>query len=166
MGLTRSTIADGTGSSGPSTTVLAIASGGGHWIQLLRLQPAFDGCHVVFASTRPSDRDNVADSDFTVVPNANRHTKVAAVWSALHVTLLVIRKRPDVVVTTGALPGYFAVRAARLVRARTIWVDSVANAEILSLSGRHAGPHVDLWVTQWEHLATPEGPLCFGTVFG
>ena len=46
-----------------------------------------------------------------------------------------MRLRPDVVITTGAAPGYFAVRIGKLLGARVVWVDSIANAEELSLSG-------------------------------
>ena len=146
--------------------VLAIASGGGHWIQLLRMRPAWEGCEVVYASTRPSDREDVAGAPFRVVPDANRWVKWRALWCAVRVGALVIAQRPDTVVTTGALPGYFAVVTGRLIRARTVWVDSVANVDELSMSGRWAGPHADVWLTQWSHLSTPDGPTYRGTVFG
>ena len=42
---------------------------------------------------------------------------------------LLLRHRPDVIVTTGAAPGYFALRFGKLLGARTIWIDSMANAE-------------------------------------
>ena len=77
---------------------------------------------------------------------------------------MLLRERPDVVVSTGAAPGFLALRLGKLLRARTIWVDSIANAEELSLSGRRIGPHADLWLTQWEPLARPEGPLYRGAV--
>ena len=47
---------------------------------------------------------------------------------------------------------------------RTVWVDSVANAEELSMSGQKAGGCVDLWLTQWPHLAGDDGPRCYGNV--
>ena len=74
------------------------------------------------------------------------------------------RVRPDAVITTGAAPGYFALRLGRLFGARTIWIDSMANAEELSLSGQKARRHADLWLTQWEHLAKPDGPQFLGSV--
>jgi hypothetical protein len=72
--------------------------------------------------------------------------------------------RPDVIVTTGAAPGYFAVRFGRLLGTRTVWVDSIANAEELSMSGRMAGKHASLWLTQWPHLAQGGGPEYRGSV--
>ena len=34
--------------------IMAIASGGGHWVQLMRLRPAFDGMNVFYVSMDPS----------------------------------------------------------------------------------------------------------------
>ncbi|MCI5150914.1 MAG: UDP-N-acetylglucosamine--LPS N-acetylglucosamine transferase, partial [Candidatus Electrothrix sp. MAN1_4] len=48
--------------------------------------------------------------------------------------------------------------------ARTIWIDSIANSDKLSMSGQKVGKYADLWLTQWEHLARPEGPHYHGTV--
>jgi hypothetical protein len=69
-----------------------------------------------------------------------------------------------VIITTGAAPGYFALRVGKLFGARTIWIDSMANAETLSKSGQEVGKYADLWLTQWEHLARPQGPHYLGAV--
>ena len=61
-------------------------------------------------------------------------------------------------------PLRFGIWLGRLIGARTIWIDSVANAEVLSLAGRKIGPLTDLWLTQWPHLATKNGPLFHGSV--
>jgi len=60
--------------------------------------------------------------------------------------------------------GYFALRFGKLFGARTIWIDSMANAEELSKSGKEVGRYADLWLTQWEHLASSEGPRFIGAV--
>ncbi|MBA7545310.1 hypothetical protein ES705_37676 [subsurface metagenome] len=39
--------------------VLAIASAGGHWIELLRIRPAFSAFHVVFVSTNKGNAHEV-----------------------------------------------------------------------------------------------------------
>ncbi|MEM1346841.1 MAG: UDP-N-acetylglucosamine--LPS N-acetylglucosamine transferase, partial [Pseudomonadota bacterium] len=66
---------------------------------------------------------------------------------------IVLTTRPHAVVSTGASLGDFAFRLGRLIGARTIWIDSIANAEELSLSGRKIGRHADVWLTQWPELA-------------
>ena len=144
--------------------VLAIASGGGHWVQLLRLRPAFADCDVTFATVKEGYRSDVGDERFIVVADCNRSHKLKVVWCAFAVIALLARERPDVVVTTGAALGYFAVRFGRWFGARTVWVDSVANAEELSLSGAMAGRYAHLWLTQWPHLARAGGPAFMGSV--
>jgi UDP-N-acetylglucosamine:LPS N-acetylglucosamine transferase len=87
------------------------------------------------------------------VIDANRREKLKLARSAAAIAWVLLRERPDVVISTGAAPGYLALRLARLVRARTVWVDSVANVEELSLSGKLASATADLCLTQWPHLA-------------
>lgn len=145
--------------------MLAISSGGGHWVQLLRLRPAFEDCQVTFATVSASYRSDLpAGTRFRTVPDASMWNKGRLLLCALRVLWLLLRERPDVIVSTGAAPGYFAVRIGGFLRARTIWIDSMANAEQLSLSGREAGKHVDHWLTQWPHLAAKNGPYYFGSV--
>ncbi|MFA9478198.1 UDP-N-acetylglucosamine--LPS N-acetylglucosamine transferase [Phycisphaerales bacterium AB-hyl4] len=144
--------------------VLAVASGGGHWVQLKRLWQAFDGHEVTVVTTHAGYGDEVRCKRFRTVTDANMDTKLSLVRLAWQMAWIVFRERPDVVISTGAAPGYFAIRFGKLIRARTIWVDSLANAEKLSLSGLKVGPHADLWLTQWEHLAQQGGPYYYGSV--
>ena len=156
-----------------SPKVLAIASSGGHFVQLLRLMPAFEGCELTLASTDPALASEVAAQAgrlgmpvpaFRVVTEANRWQKAKLLKSLLGITRLVVGLRPDVVITTGAAPGFFALRLGGMLGARTVWLDSIANAEELSLSGEKAGKHANLWLTQWPDLARPDGPRYEGAV--
>ena len=79
-------------------------------------------------------------------------------------TVAIVRARPQIVISTGAAPGLAALFLGRLVGARTIWLDSIANAEKLSMSGKLARHAADLWLTQWPHLAKPSGPQFRGAV--
>ncbi|GHD56396.1 hypothetical protein [Jeongeupia chitinilytica] len=144
---------------------MAIASGGGHWVELRRIFPAFAGADAVFASVHAHLRADVpVGSRYYTVRDATRWDKWGLVVLLCQVLWLLLRERPDVIVTTGAAPGYFALRFAKLIGARTIWLDSIANVDELSLSGRKIGRHADLWLTQWPHLASPQGPQYFGAV--
>jgi UDP-N-acetylglucosamine:LPS N-acetylglucosamine transferase len=147
-----------------SRKVLAIASGGGHWIQLLRLMPAFEGHRVTFITVNKSYRSDVPGQPFRVVNDATRWNKFTLLWSALKILAAIIVERPDVIVSTGAAPGYMAIRLGKWLGARTVWLDSIANVGTLSLSGKKIGPHADLWLTQWPHLACPAGPQFRGSV--
>jgi UDP-N-acetylglucosamine:LPS N-acetylglucosamine transferase len=144
--------------------VLAISSGGGHWVQLLRLRAAFDGCAVTYACVRASYQMDVPGQQFVTYTDATRWDRWRFLNMLFQLAWLVFRLRPDVVISTGAAPGYVAIRLGRLIGARTIWIDSIANAEELSLSGAKIGKHADLWLTQWPHLARQQGPIYRGSV--
>ncbi len=144
--------------------VLAIASGGGHWVQLLRLRPTLDAHDAAFATVRADYAVDVAGRRFYTVPDATRWSRLALLRCALAVAWVVLRERPDVVISTGAAPGYFALRLGRWIGARTVWIDSIANVEQISRAGELARPHADLWLTQWPHLAREGGPRFAGAV--
>ena len=143
-----------------------MSSGGGHWVQLLRLKDAFKGCDVTYATVLESSRGDVAGlgARFSVLPDATRWNKFRLIWLLVRIVLLMVRERPDVVVTTGAAPGYLSLVVGRLMGRRTCWIDSIANVEELSMSGRKARRWADLWLTQWRHLARAGGPEWFGNV--
>jgi len=144
--------------------VLAVSSSGGHWVQLCRILPAFGDFEVVFVSVIESYREQMPESRFYLVNDATRWNKCGLIMLAIRIAWIVAKEKPDVVVSTGAAPGYFAVLFGHLCRAKTIWLDSIANIEQLSMSGSWIGRHADLWLTQWPHLAKIEGPYYGGSV--
>lgn len=156
-----------TSAPAPSTRpprVLLVASGGGHWVQLLRLRPAFDGCETSYVCVRPDYRVDVPGCRFFAVNDATRWNKFGLLLLAFRILVVVLRVRPDVVVSTGAAPGYFALRFGKMLGARTVWLDSIANVEQLSMTGTLVRRYADRWLTQWPHLAAPGGPEFEGAV--
>lgn len=147
--------------------MMAVASGGGHFVQLTRLRPAFAGAALRYVTTLRGYEAQVSPDPVHVVRDANRHDKPGLIVMSLQIAWLIVRYRPQVIVSTGAAPGYVAIRLGRLLGARTCWVDSIANAEELSMSGRRLRGRCDLWLTQWQHLAEPAGgPAWSGSVLG
>jgi exopolysaccharide biosynthesis glucuronosyltransferase PssD len=144
--------------------IMLVASSGGHWVQLNRLLPAFDGCELTFMTTEAKYLTTVGSNRFIVVPDASRWDKLKLIWLACIVLKHILFIRPAVVVSTGAAPGFLAIYFAKKLGVKTIWLDSIANVDKLSLSGKKAGKYADLWLTQWEELATPDGPQYVGAV--
>ena len=143
---------------------MAVASSGGHWMQLCHIAPALAGHDVTWVTTHPGYRKQAPPGQFRAVRDASMWDKAGLVVMLGQITKLVMTLRPHVIVSTGAAPGYFAVRVGHTIGARSIWLDSIANAEELSLSGQRIRRYADLWLTQWEHLAKPEGPQWRGAV--
>ena len=144
--------------------VVAIASGGGHWVQLCRLRPLLDEFDVRYVSVDRSYANDVGAERLYLVRDASRWTKLGLAVLALQMLWIMIRLRPDAVLSTGAATGFFGLLFGKMLGARTVWIDSLANVEKVSLSGRLVRRFADLWLTQWPHLARPEGPQYAGAV--
>lgn len=144
--------------------ILAVASAGGHWIQLLRLRPAFEGYEVVFASTNKSNFSDVEKHDFYAFKDAHRK----AFWNFFvmwfQIFFMLRKVRPTVIITTGSAPGLMTLAIGRLFSTKNVWIDSIANVEKLSTSGKFARNFADLYLTQWEQLAKPGGPIFKGSI--
>ena len=144
--------------------VLAIASSGGHWVQLMRLRPAFEGCDMVYVTAQSNPREDLGGAKLYRIIDANRWNKGRLARLAPRVLWLLLKERPDVIVSTGAAPGALAVIFGRLIGARTLWVDSIANAERLSMSGKLVRKWATLTLSQWPDVAAAEGVAYRGAV--
>lgn len=133
--------------------ILAVASAGGHWVQLGRLSEAFAGSDTLYVTTVAGEIAPSGDRPVAKISDASRNEPWRVVIASLQLALLMLRFRPQAVITTGAAPGYVALRLAKLRGCRTVWLDSIANAEEISMSARLARPYADLWLTQWEELS-------------
>jgi len=145
--------------------VLAVASGGGHWLEMRRLYPAFENLDVAFVSVHPAYAEQVPDHRFYVIRDVTRWDRWGLIVLTAQLLRIILIERPSVVITTGSAPGLFALTIAKLVlRARTMWIDSIANCEQLSSSGMRARHIADVWLTQWPLLQRPNGPFYWGAV--
>lgn len=134
--------------------VLAIASGGGHFVQLMRLAAAWQGHHIAIATVDPATRLLAGDAPFYTFRDVSRADWWRIPLAALDIAIILLRVRPQVIITTAALPGLIAAALARPFGVRNLWVDSIANSETLSGSGGQAERLCQQVVTQWPHLAT------------
>lgn len=144
--------------------VLAVSSGGGHWVQLRRLLPAMEMHELVYVTTHAGYESEARPFRLYVVNDASRDSKLKLLLLVVRLLYILLRERPQVIVSTGAAPGYVALRLGRMMGARTVWIDSIANVDEMSLAGKLAKPYADLWLTQWPHLASSDGPTYGGGV--
>ena len=148
--------------------VLAVSSGGGHWTQLTRLAPAFEGHPVLWASVHADGLPPplaLPGARYRRLRDATRWDRWGLVVLGGQLLQLMWRERPALVVSTGAAPGLIALAWGRLFGARTVWIDSVANVDELSGCGRWARRVAHEWLTQWPHLAQAGGPAYRGSVW-
>lgn len=143
--------------------IVAVASGGGHFVQLKRIMSSFNESDIQFLSTidKPVLPDGVA---YGKIPDCSLSSKMSLIpcFFILFYKLMIIR--PKVIISTGAAPGFIALFVGKVFGAKTIWIDSIANADSLSLAGQKAKWVADRWYTQWPELACEGGPDYLGSV--
>lgn len=137
--------------------VLAIASPGGHWIQLNKIcnlmESRFD---VVYATPGTQYGSQTNQRKIHNITDASADSKLKLIPLALQLLLIMAKERPDTIISTGAAPGAIAVLLAKILPIQTIWVDSIANVAKLSRSGEMVKNHANLVITQWEPLSDGE----------
>ncbi|HGY1288710.1 TPA: hypothetical protein ACNUZJ_003466 [Raoultella ornithinolytica] len=133
--------------------ILFVSSGGGHWVQLTRIVQELNVAHdeVYMAST-------IKDSLFLNqpvynIPDFNKSKPLSTVVGSFIIFFFILKIRPKLAISTGAAPGLLCLFFTRVLGGKSIWIDSIANTEHLSLSGRIAKFFCNKSLTQWEHLA-------------
>jgi UDP-N-acetylglucosamine:LPS N-acetylglucosamine transferase len=144
--------------------LLAGASGGGHWIELLRLRPAFDGFDVAYVSTFATHADVVEEHRYYRVPDTSRFRVTTMIPVFVRALFILLKERPTALITTGSAPMLPFIALGRLLGARTLWIDSIANSEHLSTSGRIAKRLAHRCLAQWPAVGEAEAIECWGKV--
>jgi len=144
--------------------VLAVASFGGHWIQLRSLRPLLDKFNTVYVSTNNEINSDAVGSRYFSVADASTSAKFKLLIQLAQLIYIFIVVRPKLVISTGASVGFFSVLLGKLFLCKTVWIDSVANYDQLSKSGELARKYSDIWLSQWEHVANQSGASYLGKV--
>ena len=145
--------------------VLAIASPGGHWIQLNKicnpLETQFDMVYVTPGAQYSSVKSNRKILNITDASATSKHKLIPL---ALQLLWIFIKERPTAIISTGAAPGAIAFLLAKFLSIKTIWVDSIANVSVLSRSARMVKNHADLVITQWQPLSDGKDVIYKGSI--
>ena len=75
---------------------------------------------MVYASVDKSHAKDIAPARLRIVNDANRWNKLGIALLALRVFWVVFSERPDIVISTGAAPGFFGVYFGKLLGDRPI----------------------------------------------
>ena len=134
------------------------ASGGGHFRQLLDLEPLWSRYpHFLVTEDTVLGRSLAKREDVEFVPHfALGQSRMGKAWTMLSAATrsawrsleVMLRRRPDVVITTGAGSQVFLILWARLIGAKVILIDSFARFHAPSKFARIAGPLANLRLTQ------------------
>ena len=134
--------------------VLLVCSPGGHLLQLLRLEPAWQGLETTWVTLPAADTDYLLREERVIHGRGPTNRSLRALASNVRLAWHVVRReRPDVIVSTGAALAVPFFLAGKLFRARLVFVESLTRTTSLSLSGRLVRPLTDAFFVQWPELA-------------
>lgn len=130
------------------------ASAGGHLTQLLKVSDSWQSYDSFFVTTTEVVRDKLNHyRTVYIVGECNRQQPLQVLTVLYKCLRVIIKEKPDVVISTGAAPGFIVCLIGRVFRAKIVWLDSIANTDRLSLSGRMIRPFADLILSQWPEIA-------------
>ncbi len=148
------------------TKILAVASIGGHWVQLLRIaQPLEEKYEVVYMSTHKKCKTMVGERKFHKMMDFSRWNAWKMFPTAFKVGYVILKERPKAIITTGAAPGLLTLIIGKTLGVKTIWIDSVANVQTMSACGKLAKRFAKHVYTQWPDL-TDDKVKYSGNIFG
>ena len=134
--------------------ICVTASAGGHLTQLLKLSDIWKEHEVFYVSNLKSVTQKLQKLGCCYITGeCNRQHPIRILWVLKNCIKIILREKPNVIISTGAAPSCLLCIIGKMFGAKIVWIDSIANAERLSLSGRIIRPFANMIFTQWPEVA-------------
>lgn len=138
--------------------VLFISSTGGHLNELMQLKPLFKyyDTYIVTEKTKSNkDLKNKFKNVYYLVYGTKLH-KFTYIFKFMFNTIksliLYIKIRPKVIVTTGTHTAVPMCYIGKLFRSKIIFIETFANRNTKTVSGKLVYPIADTFIVQWEEM--------------
>ncbi|SFQ24183.1 PssD/Cps14F family polysaccharide biosynthesis glycosyltransferase [Salibacterium halotolerans] len=138
-------------------SVLFISSVGGHLTQLMQLKPLFQEYDYYLVTEKTVVTKGMkSEHPMSFLVYGARNYPVSYLFkfsfNFLKSLGIFLKKRPDVVVTTGVHTAVPMCWIAKLFRRKVVFIESFAKTSSPTLSGRLVYPIADLFIVQWETM--------------
>ena len=132
-----------------------VASSGGHLEEISRLK-GIEEAYDCFLVTEKSDFEikNFCEKRY-YVPMMNRrqiHFLPKFIWLFFRTLNILMKEKPDFIITTGALVAYPFCVVGKLLGIKVVYVESFARVNEPSLTGKLVYNMSDLFMVQWEDM--------------
>lgn len=146
-------------------TILLVANSGGHLLQMLALEGAFEGLERIWVTLQAADSGSLLADERVVYAHGPTNRSLRNLVRNLALAWRTVRAiKPDVIVSTGAALAVPFFIIGRLSRTQLVYVESFTRVNHLSLSGRLVYPLADAFFVQWDRPAAPRRALYAGSV--
>lgn len=141
--------------------VLFISSTGGHLNELLQLSPMFEkyDYHIITEKDKStlSLKEKYPNRVNYLVYGSRKHFLVYPfkfIYNSFKSLFLYFKIRPKVIITTGTHTAVPMCYIGKLFGSKIIFIETFANQNTKTLSGRLVYPIANLFVVQWESMLT------------
>lgn len=139
--------------------VMFIASTGGHLDELLQLKDMFKkyDYHLVTEKDKTTEKlKNKYKKKISYLKYGTRSEKVKYlfkfIYNCIFSFLLYIKYRPKYIITTGTHTAVPMCYIGKIFRSKIIYIETFANINEKTLSGKMIYPIADLFIVQWEEM--------------
>ncbi len=144
--------------------ICVVSSVGGHLREVLQLHPVLDRYDVFFILNDESTVPLPENARCYRIAHAERDLRV--LWNFFEAARVLLRERPDVILSTGAGPAVPVAVVGKALGAKVVFIENFGAVRTPSWTGRIMYRLADVFFYQWESLAPhfPKGRFA-GSVF-
>ena len=139
--------------------VMFISSMGGHLTEMMQLKSIFKNYDYKIVTEKHKSTmslKNVYKSKIDYLYAGNKDHMLKYIFiipiNIIKSFQIFLKFKPDVIVTTGAHTAVAMCYIAKLFRKKVIYIESFANIETKTLSGRLIYPVADKFIVQWKSM--------------
>ncbi|MGJ3767726.1 PssD/Cps14F family polysaccharide biosynthesis glycosyltransferase [Limosilactobacillus mucosae] len=132
-----------------------VASSGGHFEQLMMLEPLMKRYDSFILTEKTSYEVKVDGLREYYVPQVNRKEKdylLKMLRNSLFSIYIFVKERPDIVITTGVLAVIPICLIAKLFRKKLVYIESFAKVSSPTKTGQFLYKYADQFYVQWESM--------------
>lgn len=134
--------------------ICLVCSDGGHLTQMLQLMDVL-GRHKTFFITYKSSRTRSLNNKYLFDNFSENPLKLFL--SLPKISKILIKEKPDIIVSTGAEIAIPVFYIAKLLRIKTIFIESWSRVNTPSITGKIIYPIADVFLVQWKQLLKKYG---------
>lgn len=146
-----------------------ISSSGGHLEQLMMLEPLMRKYPSFIVTEKTQYQPPIKEQRVYYLKQVNRKERrfpLLMLWNLFASLRILLRERPDVVITTGALAVIPLCLLAKLLRKKLIYIESFARITSPNLTGKLLYKYTDRFYVQWESmLKVYPKAICLGGIY-
>ena len=134
--------------------IALVCSSGGHLRELYALRSAWEGREHFWVTFPTADAVGLLSGETSLWAFYPTNRNLLNLFRNTLLALRILRRRrPSLVISTGAGVGVPFLLVAKILGIPTLFIESLTRVKNLSLTGRLVYPWVDRFLVQWEELA-------------